>query len=186
MESLIQQGITDVELLFQDEMRYGLISNYRRSWSKVGRRTELKNQQAYSNRYLFSAVAPRTGESFHLIGCGDANGVHTKIFLEELKKDYPNTHLVIVWDGAPFHKLKALREIDGITLVPLPAYSPQLNPTERLFGELRKTTANTIFATIDEQEQAIEKKIIHYFNHPDELQRLTGYDWILEQCKEVF
>ena len=34
-----------------NEMRFGLISNYRRSWSRVGKRTVIENQQEYSNRY---------------------------------------------------------------------------------------------------------------------------------------
>jgi hypothetical protein len=39
-------------------MRYGLISNFRRSWSKIGERTMIDKQQSFENRYLFSAVAP--------------------------------------------------------------------------------------------------------------------------------
>ena len=54
-------------------MRYGLISNYRRSWSIKGKRTELRNQMTYANRYLYSAVAPLSGKNFHLIGFSDAD-----------------------------------------------------------------------------------------------------------------
>ena len=39
-----------IKLMFMDEMRFGLISNYRRSWSKIGKRTVIANQQEYSNR----------------------------------------------------------------------------------------------------------------------------------------
>jgi hypothetical protein len=44
--------IKPIKLFFVDEMRFGLISNYRRSWSKVGKRTVVANQQEYINRYL--------------------------------------------------------------------------------------------------------------------------------------
>jgi hypothetical protein len=37
------------KLMFMDEMRFGLISNYRRSWSKIGKRTVIANQQEFSN-----------------------------------------------------------------------------------------------------------------------------------------
>ena len=95
MEELKKQGeikgFDDIEILFQDEMRYGLISNYRRSWSKVGERTELKNQMEYVNRYLYSAIAPISGNTFHLIGFGEANGLNTKIFLEKARTgEYEN------------------------------------------------------------------------------------------------
>ena len=167
-------------------MRYGLISNYRRSWSEVGERTELKNQMEYSNRYLYSAVNPISGKSFHLIGFSDANGLNTKAFLEKMKKEFPNKHLVIIWDNAPFHRLKALHNMDGITTVPLPSYSPQLNPAERFFGELRKTTANRIFENIDEQEEKIEIKLVDYLDNPEKVKQLCGYGWIKEQYDSIF
>ena len=43
----------------------------------------------------------------------------------------------MVWDNAPFHRKKELQEIDGLTPVFLPSYSPELNPVERFYGEMR-------------------------------------------------
>lgn len=169
-----------------DEMRYGLMSNYRRSWSKVGTRTEWKNQQEFANGYLYSAVAPLSGKSFHLIGFKDADSATTKVFLEHLKKDFPRKHLCVVLDNAPFHKLKCLQHIAGVTLIFLPPYSPQLNPAERFFGELRKTTANKIFDSLLEYEHAIEKKLIEYIADPTAVKTLTGYDWISKQWERVY
>lgn len=162
------------------------MSNYRRSWSRVGKRTEWKNQQEFANGYLYSAIEPMTGDSFHLIGFDATTGSNTKIFLEKLKEEHQESHLLVIWDNAPFHKLKALHEMDGITIIPLPSYSPQLNPPERFFEELRKSTANRIFENIEEQEKEIEKKIIEYLDDKDKLKQLTGYDWILEQRARVF
>ena len=188
MEELKKQGeikgFDDIEILFQDEMRYGLISNYRRSWSKVGERTELKNQMEYVNRYLYSAIAPISGNTFHLIGFGEANGLNTKIFLEKLKKEYPNKHLLVIWDNAPFHRLKALHIMKGVTILPLPPYSPQLNPAERFFGELRKSTANRTFENIGDQEKEIEKKLKFYYENTESVKQLSEYDWIRKQVKE--
>ena len=140
----------------------------------------------YSNRYLYSAVNPISGKSFHLIGFGDANGLNTKVFLEKMKEEFPNKHLFIIWDNAPFHKLKALHTIESITIVPLPSYSPQLNPAERFFGELRKTTANQTFDNIDDQEKEIETKIIDYLDNPDKIKKLCGYGWFKKQYDRVF
>lgn len=166
-----------------DEMRYGLMSNYRRSWSKIGKRTEWKNQQEFENGYLYSAVSPISGKSFHLIGFEDSNSANTKTFLEKLKETVPNKHLLVVLDNAPFHKLKILREIHGVSLVFLPSYSPQLNPTERFFGEVRKSTANQIFGTLEDQEKEIEKSVVGYYDDMEAVKKLAGYEWILEQCK---
>ena len=167
-------------------MRYGLMSNYRRSWSKIGKRTEWKNQQEFENGYLYSAIAPLSGESFHLIGFEDANSSNTKRFLEKLKAEHPKKHLVVLLDNAPFHKLKMLRTMEELRLVFLPPYSPQLNPAERFFEELRKTTANQIFDTLGAHEKKIEKKVVEYINDTEAVKRLAGYDWIVKQYEKVF
>ena len=69
-----------IKMFFIDEMRYGLISNYRRSWSKVGERS-IDNQQEYSNRYLYSAIDPINGDNFHMYSVSDVNTLVTKTLL---------------------------------------------------------------------------------------------------------
>ena len=172
-----------LKLFFMDEMRFGLISNYRRSWSKVGERTVIANQQEYSNRYLYSAIDPIKGDNFHLIGFNYINSLTTKIFLEELKKRYSNYHLIVIWDRAPFHRKKELYEIEGITPYFLPSYSPELNPVERFFGEIRKATANRIFKDIVIQEEIISNEVVLWINDKERAKRLCGYSWILEQWR---
>jgi len=173
------------ELFFSDEMRYGLISNFRRSWSRVGERTLIDSQQSFENRYLFSAVGPLNGKSFHLTGIDgfDSEAAHT--FLLELKKEYPDTLVILVWDNAPCHRPKILREIPGMIILFLPPYSPQLNPCERFFEELRKATACTIFKTIEEQEKAIDTALNVWADNINGMKQLLGYEWILRQCGMV-
>lgn len=166
-------------------MRYGLISNFRRSWSKIGERTIIDSQQSFENRYLFSAVAPLTGKSFHLSGIDgfDSEAAHT--FLLELKKHHPKKMVVLVWDNAPCHRPLIHRTIPGLIILFLPPYSPELNPTERFFEELRKATANQIFTSIAKQEQVIEQKLNHLAEDIETMKQLLGYEWIKRQCSEV-
>ena len=166
-------------------MRYGLISNFRRSWSKVGERTIIDSQQSFDNRYLFSAVSPISGESFHLSGIDGFDSEAAHVFLLELKKQYPNTMVILVWDNAPCHRPKIHREIPGLIVLFLPPYSPELNPAERFFEELRKATANRIFKSIEEQEGAIEERLIALADDTKRMKQLLGYEWILEQYGRV-
>lgn len=163
-------------------MRYGLISNFRRSWSKVGERTIIDSQQSYENRYLFSAVAPLTGQSFHLTSIDgfDSEAAHT--FLLELKKKHPDAMVVLVWDNAPCHRPKVHRDIPGLMVLFLPPYSPELNPAERFFEELRKATACRIFRTLEEQEAVIEERRNALADDTEAMKQLLGYEWILKQC----
>ena len=173
------------ELFFGDEMRYGLISNYRRSWSKVGERTVIDSQQSFDNRYLFSAVAPISGDSFHLSGIDGFDSAAAHTFLRELKKRHEDKTVVLVWDNAPCHRPRIHREIPGLIILFLPAYSPELNPAERFFEELRKATANRIWQTIDEQEQAIEACVRTLTDDTEGMKRLLGYPWIRAQYEMV-
>lgn len=182
MESLKDKSY---ELFFSDEMRYGLISNFRRSWSKVGERTIIDSQQSFDNRYLFSAVSPVSGTSFHLSGIDGFDSEATHTFLLALKKEHPDTVVIVVWDNAPCHRPKVHRSIPGLIVLFLPPYSPQLNPCERFFEELRKATANTIFKTIEEQQVVIEKRLIELTDDLEGMKKLLGYEWILRQTEGV-
>jgi transposase len=173
------------ELFFGDEMRYGLISNFRRSWSQVGERTVIDSQQSFDNRYLFSAIAPLSGRSFHLSSIDGFDSIAAHTFLLELKKEYPDTLVILVWDNAPCHRPMIHREIPGLVVLFLPPYSPELNPTERFFGELRKSTANRIFKSVEEQETAIEERLRALTDDTEGMKRLLGYAWIREQYEMV-
>jgi transposase len=173
------------ELFFSDEMRYGLISNFRRSWSKIGERTIVDSQQSFENRYLFSAVSPISGKSFHLSSIDGFDSLAAHAFLLDLKKKFVDKLVVLVWDNAPCHRPKVHRAIPGLVILFLPPYSPQLNPCERFFEELRKATANTIFETIEEQEVAIDLKLNALADDEQGMRQLLGYEWILKQCGEV-
>jgi transposase len=70
-----------------------------------------------------------------------ANGEHTIEVLQRLRAAFPDEALIVLWDGAPYHRAKAVREAAttlNITLMPLPGYSPDLMPVEELWRWLRE------------------------------------------------
>ena len=160
-----------------------MMSNFRRSWSEVGKRASLDQKQGFVNSYLYSAIAPIAGETFHLLGFSDMNGDTEYAFLKALKTEHPNQHVVLVLDNAPCHRPKTLHKIEGLTLIYLPSYSPELNPVERFFEELRRTTCNQIFESIAKIEERITNKLNSFTN--SEIKQLCGYEWIREQCGVV-
>ena len=151
----------------------------------MGERTVIDNQQSFDNRYLFSAVSPITGDSFHLMSIDGFDSEVAHLFLIALKKQHPTETVIVVWDNAPCHRPVVHREIHGLIVLFLPPYSPELNPAERFFEELRKATANQIFKTIAEQEVVIERKLNELGDDINGMKRLLGYEWILRQCERV-
>ena len=162
-------------------MRYGMMSNFRRSWSIKGKRALLDQQQIFVNGYLYTAINPITGEDFHLINLDSMNTDTELLFLTELKKQHPYTHVYVVFDNAPSHKSKKIHEIKGLSIINLPAYSPELNPAERYFLEVRRSTCNQIYDGL----RSIEERITTYINSctKESIKSLCGYDWIIEQCR---
>jgi transposase len=70
-----------------------------------------------------------------------ANGEHTVEVLRRLRAEWPDRKLILLWDGAPYHRAQAVREVAttlGITLMPLPGYSPDLMPVEALWRWLHE------------------------------------------------
>lgn len=74
----------------------------------------------------------------------------TSIFLEELSKQYPNDIILLCCDGAAWHKAGSLEVPDNIELFFIPPYTPEMNPIEQIWKELRKMGfRNEVFATLD-------------------------------------
>jgi len=157
-------------------MIYGLMSNYRRSWSKAGERTIIDNQQEYVNRYLYSAIDLITGDNFHMFGFKDVNTLNTKIFLEELKEFYKDYYLIIVWDNASFHKSKKLEILKNIKIEFIPPYSPELNPQERRFEDIKKFLKNKVFKTLEELQNKVTDILFSYTKQ--QIKSLVSYPYL--------
>lgn len=78
--------------------------------------------------------------------------IYLQQFSHELAAD---VHAVLIWDQAGYHKSKELKIPDNITIIPLPAYSPELNPMENLWHYFRSHYwANRAYADYDDLCQA--------------------------------
>lgn len=108
---------------------------------------------------------------------------HVSIFFDELEKKYPGKHIVLVYDNAPSHRPKIIRERSNITCIFLPPYSPELNPAERFFEEIRKATANQIFETLEQQEEVIAEAVRVLSVNEEKMRQLLCYPWIREQMR---
>ncbi len=88
-------------------------------------------------------------------------------------------------DGAPGHRSGQVSWPEEIEALPLPPYSPELNPVERLFEELRRELSNRIFETVEAMMGALSGVLSPYWETPSALASLTGYGWWLEGVSNV-
>lgn len=133
--------------MFSDEARFGRISNPKSCWSNIKVRPLVYNHFVREYRYTYGAVDPLDGEHFFIVA-PTCNTQWTSAFLSELSKAYPNDYLILVMDNAVWHKSKSLVIPDNVELVFIPPYTPEMNPIEQIWKELRKDFANKHFNTL--------------------------------------
>jgi hypothetical protein len=127
-----------ISLWFQDEARVGQKGRLCHRWWLRGQRPPGLCDQRFDWTYIFAAVQPATGDGFALV-LPEVSTRTMTLFLGEFAKTLaPDEHAVMVLDGAGWHGAKALTVPDNITLVPLPPYSPESNPVERIWLFLRE------------------------------------------------
>jgi transposase len=127
-----------IALWFMDEARVGQKGRTTHRWWVKGQRPPGIADKRFAFAYIFAAVRPATGEDFALVLPRVSSAAMSR-FLADFATTLPeDTHAVLVLDQAGWHGAKDLIVPDGITLVPLPPYSPELNPVERVWLYLRE------------------------------------------------
>ena len=166
-----------VRLMFEDEAGFGRINKPKYCWCFPGLRPVVPCHHIREYRYAYGAVEPLTGENFFLIQ-PYSNTDCMSLFLQELAKAYSNDFILLGCDGATWHKSKALVIPENIRLLFLPPATPEMNPIEQIWKELRKRGfRNEIFKTLDDVIDRLCETIRSLSN--DTVKSITGRDWLL-------
>jgi transposase len=166
-----------VLVMAQDEACFGRISIPKRSWVPKHKRPFVPRQIVREYTYVYAAIAPETGKMISLI-LPSVDTAMMNIFLQHVSQAFSDYFLVIQVDRAGWHHSTDLVIPQNIRLLPQPAYSPELNPVEHLWDEIReKAFANRLFSSLDavidllcNQLQQLEKNALFirsltYFPH---------------------
>lgn len=167
-----------------DQARFGLKTWFRRRWCPVGFRPPWVFQDRYEWLWLYAAVEPKTGESFTMY-MPHLDHYCFGVFLEQLRAHYANDEIVLVSDRSGAHTSKQVYWPEGIHSVLLPSGSPELDPVERWFKELRAALSNRIFDTLASMEEALTEAMRPYWEDPGKLARLTGYPWWMQAVSGI-
>jgi hypothetical protein len=137
-------------------MRYGLLPVTRRVWSLRGVRPVCPVHPRYEWAYVYGAA--EIGEQAHaeFFYCPSVNLQWSQLFLQQLGAHDPEATHVVIWDGAGFHPQDGAAGLpDNVRLLPLPSYSPELNPIEGLWDQLKAYLCNQVFASLQALEDAM-------------------------------
>ena len=166
-----------MRLFAEDESRLGLHESVRRRLTGRGVKPRQMLLPRYEYFWLFAAVEPTTGASLELempaldVPCVQA-------FVDELARSYPESMNLLVWDGAPAHLAHRLLLPPNVVLLPLPAYSPELNPVERLWEDLRYRLGSELPRSLSALKERAAELIRAY--SPEQLASLCDYDHLLQ------
>ena len=164
--------------MFQDEARFGRINAPHSCWVK-GERPVVHCQIVREYTYAYASVCPFDGTMDSLVlpwACSAAMNT----FLEEVAKRHGDKYILMFLDQAGWHKAKSLEVPKNIRLASIPAYSPELNPTEHIWDELReKHFHNITFDSMGAVEDRLVEGLRDMENNKRLVQSIAGFDWIV-------
>lgn len=172
-----------MRVMFQDEARFGRISQLHSSWCAKPERPVCQMMVSQQYVYAYGAVSIEDGkfESLILSGC---NTEIMQIFLEEISSRHKDENILMIMDGAGWHKSKKLVVPENIMIQILPPYSPELNPTENIWDEIReKGFYNRIFADINSLEEHLLCELQRLENSPEVTRSIVSWSWIINAVK---
>jgi transposase len=180
VREIIPEGIDlkNVDIWFQDEARVGQRGTLTRTWAKRGSRPRLKRQQQFEYAYIFGAVCPASSQSVGLV-LPASNSFAMREHLKEIAKAVPEgRHAVLILDGASWHTTKKIRIFKNLSIMILPPASPELNPVEQIWQQLRDNwLANRCYAGYEAIVDACCQAWNWFVDLPGKIQQLCTREW---------
>jgi len=193
-----------VRLFFEDEASFGRISEPKYCWCSKGNRPVVPKQMVREYRDIFGAAEPETGDFFYHIEekkvqvkgkrgrkkKGERKKKQRKqrkghrsrqmnSFMKALADKYPDDRIVLVCDRALWHRSKYTKIPKRITVLFIPPYTPEMNPVEQVWRELRTLMGNTLYQNINDLIVALKEKIASMDR--EKIKSITQRDWI-QKC----
>ena len=166
-----------IRIMFADEAGFGRISDPSGCWAPSGVRPIVYYHHIREYEYAYGAVDPINGEKFFLV-LPYCNTECMNIFLRELSAAFPKDYILLPLDNAAWHKSKTLKIPDNIYLFYLPPRTPEMNPIEQIWKEIRKRGfKNILFQTLDKVVQRLSDTCNSLTLEC--IKSITSRDWIL-------
>ena len=167
-----------VLVMTQDEGRFGRISDVKPAWAPPGVRPKAPKQIVREYLYVFSAVAPALGKMTSLI-LPYANAEMMNIFVDHVAQEFEEYFIVMLVDGAGWHRSKDLKIPENIRFIEQPSHSPELNPAEHIWEAIReKATHNEAFESLDELQERLCTTLLELHDDSERLRSMTNFPYL--------
>lgn len=166
-----------VSVFVEDESRIGLFPTPIRQITAKGVKPVQEVQHVFESYYLYGVVEPLRGESF-FVEMPWLNTNCFEVFLREFSKHYWDRINIIILDNAAPHRAKRLSIPENVMLVFLPPYSPELNPIERLWQDIKRRVRNFLYSKLEDLKDAVASILNSYSKST--IASITGYPYLIE------
>lgn len=153
------------EVFACDEVKMQQEAIIRRCWLKKGQRTVIKVDRDKQSQSYIGFLNQNTYDC-HLYEMDWQNSEEVLKAFEQFLKEYPDKRIAVVWDNAPFHKSKQIRDelkkhgiLERVHLIAMPPYAPDENPIEHVWNTAKQKVANIQRDTFEETKQAFNNLI---------------------------
>ena len=173
-----------VKIWVADESRFGLHTQSRRCWALRGHRVVLAQQQRYEWEYVYGALEVLEGDAqFRFMP--SVNLDFSRDFLQQIAASDPGAEHGVIWDQAGFHPRAEDTSLpERIHLLPLPPYSPELNPIEGLWDQVPDVTCNRRHESLDALEATLTAALRPLWETPTRVLSLIHH-WLHTQANAM-
>jgi hypothetical protein len=162
----------------EDEGRFGLMNTLRRCWAPKPLRPIVARQMVRESLYVFAAVCPQLGQVTALL-LPYANSHMMTLLLAQVAAELADYFIVMLVDRAGWHLSRHVTLPENIRLLPQLSGSPELNPTEHLWDDLREhETANRHFDALEHLETALCEGLNRLASDPERLRSMTNFPYM--------
>jgi len=170
-----------VKIWVADESRFGLHTQSRRCWALRGQRVVIPQQQRYQWEYVYGALEVLEGDA-QFCFMPSVNLDLSRDFLRQIAASDPQAEHVVLWDQAGFHPHPGAVGLPArIHLLPLPPYSPELNPIEGLWDQVQDVTCNRRHKSLDALEKTLTAALRPFWETPSRVLSLIHL-WLHTQA----
>ena len=162
-----------------DEHRLGLKPVLRSVWAPKGQRPTAFGHHRFQWLYVTAFVGPATGETVWYL----TDTVSKPLFANLLDAFAravgagPKKRVVLLLDNAGWHTLPNLAVPDGIKMVYLPPYSPELQPAETLWTLVDEPIVNTFVPNLTKLIDTITERCSNLTKRQPEISSRTNFAW---------
>ena len=176
-------GCSSINLYFEDESRFGLLTVLRRMITARGVKPVAPFVHRFDNLYLFGAFSPITGSSC-LLEMPHCNSQTFQVFINHMSLQDPGEFKILILDNGAFHHAKSLQIPGNMAFIFLPRYSPELNPAEKMWRYFKDRVSMIAYNSLEMLQQKLSE--ITNLISPDLIKSICGNQFYKNTLRSSF